>query len=151
MVLAHTSVLPCGRMSSPKWLLPASVFQLPSASPGGSPRSASRSNSGSFKLLLLPWVLDCVRFCVHPLRAESLFPQPFCSAGLQSQMCWWLLFLVQVPQAGEPVVGLNPSPLGEESCNCDYPPILGLTGGVGLNNTVSNPPTYLTVIPSLYL
>ena len=27
-----------------------------------------------FKLLLLPWVLECVRFCVHPLRVESLFP-----------------------------------------------------------------------------
>ena len=25
-----------------------------------------------FKLLLLPWVSDCVRFSVHPLRVESL-------------------------------------------------------------------------------
>ena len=27
-----------------------------------------------FKLLLLPWVLECVRFCVGPLRVESLLP-----------------------------------------------------------------------------
>lgn len=27
-----------------------------------------------FKLLLLPWVLEHVRFCVYPLGVESLFP-----------------------------------------------------------------------------
>ena len=27
-----------------------------------------------FKLLLLTWVPECVRFCVCPLRVESLFP-----------------------------------------------------------------------------
>ena len=26
-----------------------------------------------FKLLLLPWVSEHVRFCVHPLRVEYLF------------------------------------------------------------------------------
>ena len=30
-----------------------------------------------FKLLLQPWVLECVRFCVHPLRMESLSPTAF--------------------------------------------------------------------------
>ena len=28
----------------------------------------------SFKLLLLPWVPEHVRFCVHSSRVESLFP-----------------------------------------------------------------------------
>ena len=27
-----------------------------------------------FKLLLLPWIPEHVRFCVGPLRVESLFP-----------------------------------------------------------------------------
>ena len=35
-----------------------------------------------FKLLLLPWVLEHVRFCVHPLRVESLlFPTALWPSG----------------------------------------------------------------------
>lgn len=55
-------------------LCPRSEPQLPPAPPGDFSRSASRSGSGPFQLLLLPWVLECMRFCVCPLWAESLFP-----------------------------------------------------------------------------
>lgn len=54
-------------------LCPQSEPQLPPTPPGDFSRSASRSGSGSFQLLLLPWVLECMRFCVCPLWAESLF------------------------------------------------------------------------------
>ena len=49
-------------------------LQLPPASLGGSLRSAGGFDPGSFQLLLLPWVLEHVIFCVHPLRMESRFP-----------------------------------------------------------------------------
>ena len=39
--------------------------QLLPASPGGSPRSADRSDPGSFKLLPLCWYLENVRFYMH--------------------------------------------------------------------------------------
>lgn len=48
-------------------LCPQSEPQLPPAPPGDFSRSASRSGPGSFQLLLLPWVLECMRFCVCPL------------------------------------------------------------------------------------
>ena len=40
-----------------------------------SPRSADEPVS--FKLLLLPWILEHVRFCVHTLRVEYLFLATF--------------------------------------------------------------------------
>ena len=34
----------------------------------------------SFKLLLLLWVPKHLRFCVCPLKVESLFPTAFCAS-----------------------------------------------------------------------
>ena len=64
------------------------------------------------KSLPLPWVLEHVRFCVRSLRVESVSHSPLglpkvSLAGLQSQMFWGLLFLVQDPRTGEPSVGLR--------------------------------------------
>ena len=57
-----------------QWCLCAQgELQLPSASPGDSPDQQVGLTQFSFKLLLLPWVLEHVRFCVHPLRVGSLF------------------------------------------------------------------------------
>lgn len=122
-VFVHTSVLSQGRMNFPKWPLPF-MFQLPSASLGGSQRLAHGSESGSFKLILLPWILECARFCLHPVRGVSVSYSPFAllkasPAGLQSQVFQGLLFLVQISQAGEPTQVSDPSLPGESLCNCD--------------------------------
>ena len=72
-----------------------------------------------FKLLLFPWVLECVWFCVHPLRVESRFPQPSGTHKSKSRwpskpMFWGLIVLVQDLQAGETDMGLRPlTPWGE--------------------------------------
>ena len=69
-------------------------------------------NQDPFKWLPLHWDLECMRFCVHPLRAESVpytpLALPYASpACLQRQMFWGPIFLVQDPQAGQPYVGLR--------------------------------------------
>ena len=99
-----------------------------------------------------------MRFCAHPLRVESvsyslLTLQYASPAGLEIQTFWGLIFLVQHPQAGEPNVGLNPSLLGENLCNCNYSPICGsLTQGYeSWLYHVSAPPMHLIMVPFLYL
>ena len=69
---------PHGGMSSPKWLLLASLSRM---SPSyllplweALQDQQVGLTQGPFKLLLLPWALKCVRFCVYPLTVESLFP-----------------------------------------------------------------------------
>ena len=52
-------------------LCPQGQLQLPPASPGDSQQMSL--TQAPFKLLLLPWVSECVRFCVLPLRVESIF------------------------------------------------------------------------------
>ena len=104
-------------MSFPKWLLPVSLFlgesQLPPASPGGSLRSASESDSGSFQttasaLGLGAWEILCVPFkcgvfvSYRPLALPNISP-----TGFQSQMFWRLVFLMQDPWVGDPNVGLG--------------------------------------------
>ena len=66
-----------------------------------------------FTLRLLPQDSEHVRFCVHPLRVESMSPSPVAllkvsSAGFQSQMFWGFVFLAQNPRAGDSEVGLRP-------------------------------------------
>ena len=71
-----------------------------------------------FNLLLLSWVSECVRFWVCRLRGESVSYSPLAlprPTGLQSQMSWKFILLVQDPWAGEPRVVFRPSLLGE-SC-----------------------------------
>ena len=46
----------------------------------------------SFKLLLLPWIPEHVRFCAHPQPSAPSDSKP---AGLQSQIFWGPIFLVQ--------------------------------------------------------
>ena len=89
------------------------------------------------------WVteLNCtrslsVRFCVCPFRVEFLF----CTAleltpiikptGLQSQTFWELIFLCRNPGLRIPMCSLNPSFLGEDQCNRDYPFVCGLPTSV---------------------
>lgn len=39
-----------------------------------------------FKFLFLPWILECVRFCVHSLRVKSLFPSKPNVLGVSSSL-----------------------------------------------------------------
>ena len=68
-----------------------------------------------FKLLLQPWVLEHVRFCMPPLRVESASHGPLVlpklsPASLQSQMFWETIFLVQDSWAWEPYMVLRSLP-----------------------------------------
>ena len=75
MVLATTSVH-VGKLPQvppvSQCLCPPGELQTPSASPGDSLRSEGGFAQGSFKLLPLSCILDHVKFCVSPLRVESL-------------------------------------------------------------------------------
>ena len=56
---------------------------------------------GPIKLLLLPWVPMCKRFCVCPLKVKSVSPSPvglqkLSPTALQSQMLWG----AHLPHAG---------------------------------------------------
>ena len=71
-----------------------------------------------FKLLLLPWVSEHVRFCVCPLIVESVSYNPPTLAkasptGLQSQIFWHFSSWCRTPGLGSPVWGLDPSFLGK--------------------------------------
>lgn len=97
-----------GGMSSPKVLLPA-LFQLPSAFLEGSSRSAGMPHPGPFQITAFAWVLECVRFYVHPVRVKCISYSPLTllevsHTGLQSQTFWRFAFLVKLP-AGFPVWG----------------------------------------------
>lgn len=53
------------------WLPPASLGHSSSEQVGLTPNPS--------KLLPLFWNIECVRFCMHPVRAEFLFPgSPMC-------------------------------------------------------------------------
>ena len=68
----------------------------------------------SFKLLLLPWVPERVRFCVHCLRVESLFPTALWDFQKQALLAFKAKCSrdsnspCRTPQAGEPDVELRP-------------------------------------------
>ena len=91
------------------------------------------------KLLLLPWVLVCMRFLYVPFKSEvSISPSPvgllpLSSAGLQSQLFWGLVFLVPEPQAGEADMGLRILTPIREPLQYNYSPVCGFpTGGYGI-------------------
>ena len=84
----------------------------------------------AFKLLLLLWVLEPVRFCVCPLRMESLFPPALC---LPQKLYWPsksiflgtnLLGKRPPSRLGSLMWALDPFLLVENLCNCDYSYIL---------------------------
>ena len=98
----------CGRKSSPEWLPPVSMspgtqeLQLPPASPGDSPKSAGESDPASY---------SC--FFPGPCESEiSISPSSMglsivCITGLQSQILWGFVLLVQDPWTGESNMGLD--------------------------------------------
>ena len=71
---------PCGQISSPKWLPPASVSPLgvPVAScpSGSSPRLARKFDQAPFKSLPICRDSEHVRFCVHSKSGVSISHSP---------------------------------------------------------------------------
>ena len=68
-----------------------------------------------FKILLLPWLSEYVRFLLSPKSGVSLTYSPLAllnvsPTGLQRQMFWGLIFLAQDRWPGEADVGLRPFP-----------------------------------------
>ena len=112
-------------------LCPQGELHLSPASLEGSPRPASGSDRVPFKLLLLHWVLECVRFSVHHFMnrvsvsySHMAFP---CASptGLQSQMFRGSSSRCRTPGIGSLMWGSDSSLLGENLCSCDYLPICG--------------------------
>ena len=96
----------------------------------GFPRSVNGSDSSPFKVLLLHWDVEFVRFCLCPLRLESVSYNPpallyTSPAGLQSQMFWRFVFWCRSPGLGSSVLDWDPWLLEEKLCNCDYPHVCG--------------------------
>ena len=75
-----------------------------------------------FKWLLLGWVLECVEFCVCSLCPTALVLLKVSPTGLQTQVFWELIFLVQLRS---PVWGSDLLLPGENLCNCNYPLFCG--------------------------
>lgn len=144
-----------------------------SMSPGWAPVASSLSweslqdqqvglTQAPFTLLLLPRVSEHVRFCVHPLRVESISHSHMAllkvsSAGLQSQMFWGLYSQPRTPGLGDSEVGLRPlaSWVGENLFNPNYPSVCRVAHlSVLLVLTMLwlyPAPICFTMVPSLYL
>ena len=65
------------------------------------------------KLLLLPWVLEHVRFCVHPLTVKSLFLSALCDSQKKALLAFKAICSVglsswcRTPGLGSLTRGLN--------------------------------------------
>ena len=68
--------------------LPGLLLPLPTHTSAGDPQTLTdRSRSVSCRVTVpFPSVLVCARFCLHPLRVESLFPQS--CGGPIIKSCW---------------------------------------------------------------
>ena len=107
------------------------------------------------KLVLLPWVLVCVRFCVHPLRVNSISPIPvrllnLSPAGLQNQMSRGLCSWCRTPGLGSLTWGSELSLLWENLCNIIILQFVGCPPR-GYGTWLYHESTHLAVVPSLYL
>ena len=101
-------------MSSPKLLPPASPqgeSQLLSASAGGSPRSASESDQGSFQITASALGIRVCEILYEPFKSSISFSPPVLlytsPTGFQRQTVWGFIFLMQDLQARKPDVGLR--------------------------------------------
>ena len=75
-------------------------------------RSAGGLAQASLKSPLLPWATERVSFCACPLGVESLSHSPrgvpnVSLTGLESQVFWGLILLVQEARAVKPLVRLR--------------------------------------------
>ena len=92
-------------------------------------RSAGGLAQASLKSLLLPWATEWVRFCACPLGVESLSHNPrgvpnISLTGLESQVFWGLILMVQEARAGKPLMGLRPLTSWAEILQFNYSPFV---------------------------
>ena len=117
----------------PGLLLPASLApRQPTANPYVCRRRIDRSGSASCRVTYpFPWVLVHTRFCLCPLRAESLFPPVLCKSCNQVL----LAFKVKSPGDSQSLcfgitvlqfVGCPPSSYGIWFYHDCTPPIISL-------------------------
>ena len=141
-------------------LCPQGELQLPPVCPGGPPRSAGGSDSGSFQITAS--ALDpraCEILCVPFKSGVSYFPQPFGSpkrkphwpskpnhSGVSSSQ--W-----RTPGLGRLMWVSDPLFLGENVCNCNYSPVRGSSSqGMGLGSRVPGLcPYYLSRCGSFFI
>lgn len=74
-----------------------------------------------FNLVFLHWFSDQVNLCASPLRAGFLFPVAFLDIfpiGLQNQVFWRLISLVQDLRVGVSDVLKSLIPQGKDPCLC---------------------------------
>ena len=133
-MLASTNALTV-EQAPPKWLPPASMSLRIVLIASYQSKSLSKISKGvwpdSFQTTTSVLVLECMRFCICPLRVETVagspLPLPYLSrTGLQNYMFCRLISPVCSPRLERLTCGSDPSLLGENLCNCDYPPIRGL-------------------------
>lgn len=142
-------------------IVAATVFQgetcLPPVSPGCSPSEQAGLTPNPSKLLPLCWDLECVRFCMHPVEAEFLFPvSPMCKPhwpSTQPDDPGSCLPHKKNPRLGSLMWTLDHLLLEENLCN--HPPVCELLlwecGSCRSYRDISSPPTRLTTVLSLYL
>ena len=139
-------------------LCPLSESQLHPASQGGSPKSASGYDPCSFHITAsVQGPIVCEILCVLFMGGVFISHSPLAllkvsPTGLQRQIFWGLIFLVQDPWVGCPLWGLDTLLLGENLCNYDYSPISG-SPPQGYGSWVSHDSTHPIhlVVSSLYL
>ncbi|CAI9170180.1 unnamed protein product [Rangifer tarandus platyrhynchus] len=119
-------------MSSPKWLLPVSVFSggVPVASwycVPGPPRSGGVSKP-PFRSLPLCWDLGACENLHVPFKEGLCYPQP-CGSCTQAPLAFvarcseYLSSQCRTSRLGSPVWALPPSLLGQNLTSCDDPSI----------------------------
>ena len=134
MVLASTGGAP--QNGCHQRLHPHGQSLLPPGSPGGSSRSASGSDPGTFQITASAWGLGACEILCAPFKSRiCLFSHPVLlnvsPTGFQTQTFWGTC-QCRPPGLGSLMWGLVPSLLGEELYDCNYPLICGLlTQGCG--------------------
>lgn len=146
MAFASTSILMVERFprnGCHQHLFPQGEFQVPPLSPEALQDHQVGLTQSPFKLLPLHWDLECVRFCLHLWRVESLFP----TALYLSYMSVPLAFKARHSWGSPPDAphwgawcGPWTLALWGEPLPSDYPPTCGSPPGVvGLDCTTSSP------------
>ena len=127
--------------------------QWPFASSGGSPRTASGSYPGSFQIIAFVLGLGVFESLCTPFKISLSFLQPssfpICKPHWPSKPS---ILVASLPVAGPQGDAQTFHSSGRTSTIMIILPFLGdLHRSVDLDYTVSQPPTYFLVVPSLYL
>ena len=149
MVLASTNVLVVEQAPPNGYhqcLCSQGKLHLPPASLEGSPKSAGGSDPGSFQITASVLGLGAAEILCAPFKSGgSISYSPLAlpklsSTGLQSQCSEASSSWCRTLRLENPMWVSEPSLLGENLCNCNYPPVLGSpTQSMDLDSTASPP------------